>query len=341
MMWLETKYIGLMSNQFDLFKKKTDTLYNLRCPECGDSSRNKFKARGYLYARNGKWFFKCHNCGYSVSLSNFMKKHTPVLYKEYALERLSEGVSQSSLMDFTVSPEVSDEPEPVRGLWPLKKLKKISQLHYSHRAKLYILSRMIPNPFHAKLFYTDNFAGWVNDMVPDKLDPSKKEKRIVIPLIVNNNLIGFQGRLVSGEGMRYTTIILNDRAPKIFGLDDIKSTGKVYCFEGPFDSMFIPNSIAVCGSDMLQGANNSGIDKSRITLVFDNERRNAQIIKKIDSCIESGYNVCIWPDSVVQKDINDMIMAGMTLADIKLIIDSNTFSGLSAKMALSTFKRTG
>ena len=340
MSWLDQKYVGLMSNQFDLFKKKTDTLYNLRCPECGDSRRNKFKARGYLYARDGKWFFKCHNCGYSVSLGNFMKKHSPILYKEYSLERLSDGVSKGSLLDFTESEQPDDTPEPVRGLWPLKKIKKISQLQWDHSAKRYIQSRKIPNPYHTKLFYTPHFAEWVNAMLPDKLNIKHKEKRIVIPLISpDKNMIGFQGRLVRGEGQRYITIILNERAPRVFGLDTVKRNSRVYCFEGPFDSMFIPNSIAVCGSDMVQGLQRADLDRSNVTLVFDNERRNEQIIKKIESAIDSGYNICLWPSNIEHKDVNDMVLAGMNIADIKMIIDNNTYNGLSAKMALSTFKR--
>lgn len=340
MMWLDQKYVGLMSNQFEMFKKKSDTLYNLRCPECGDSRRNKFKARGYLYARDGKWFYKCHNCGYSVSLGNFMKKHSPILYKEYALERLSEGVSKGSLMDFVEDKEVDDTPEPVRGLWPLKKIKKISQLQWNHTAKKYIQNRLIPNPFHAKLYYTNDFAEWVNSMIPDKLNPKNKEKRIIIPLISSdNNLVGFQGRLVSGDGQRYITIILNERAPRVFGLDSVNLQKHVYCFEGPFDSMFVDNSIAVCGSDMMQGLQRVNLDRSKVTLVFDNERRNPQIIKKIENAIDSGYNICLWPSNIVQKDVNEMVMSGMSVADIKLIIDSNTYNGLSAKMALSTFKR--
>jgi hypothetical protein len=343
MSWLDQKYVGLMSNQFDLFKKKGDALYNLRCPECGDSQKNKYKARGYLYSKSNKWFYKCHNCGYSVSLSNFMKKHSPILYKEYALERLSEGVSKGTLMDFTdpvEADEAIDKQEPVRGLWPLKKIKKISQLQWDHSAKVYIQSRQIPNPYHTNLYYTPNFAEWVNTMLPDKLNPKNKEKRIIIPLISkDNNLVGFQGRLVRGDGQRYITIILNERAPRVYGLDKANLGKHLYCFEGPFDSMFIPNSIAVCGSDMVQGLQRVDVDRSKVTLVFDNERRNPQIIKKIENAIDSGYNICLWPGNIEQKDVNEMVLSGKSLADIKLIIDSNTYNGLSAKMALSTFKR--
>lgn len=324
-----------MSNQFDLFKRKNNNLYNFRCPECGDSSRNRFKARGYMYQRDNQWFFKCHNCGYSVSFGTFLKKHAPILYKEYSLELLSDKETKGALEEFI-------EPEPVpkvRGLWPLKKLKKISQLPHTHKAKLYIQQRKIPNIFHSQLFYSPNFAEWVNEMLPGKLNPDIAEKRIIIPLIKNNNLIGFQGRSLSSNSIRYITIMLNEAEQKIYGLDRYKSNTRGYVFEGPFDSMFLPNSIAVCGSDIVSTLEYSDLNKDNITIVFDNERRNTQINKKIAQAIDRGYNICLWPDTVHSKDVNDMIINGMNVADIKMIIDSNTHSGLAAKLALSAFKR--
>ncbi len=337
MSWLQQKYIGLMSNQFAQFKRKSNTLYNLRCPECGDSQRNKFKARGYLYQRDGKWFYKCHNCSYSVSFGNFAKKHSPELYKQYLLELISESDTKELPRD-----DVQEEPE-IRGLWPLKQLKKISQLEHFHTAKLYIAGRKIPNPFHAKLYYCPDFVQWTNSIVPDKLKQSeKKDKRIIIPLIdKGKNLFGFQGRALDSDSkVRYITIIINSSMPKVFGLDAVDVTNTVYVFEGPFDSMFIPNSIAVCGSDIAGAlAQVKELNKDKVVVVFDNERRNPEILKSVEKCIEAGYNVCLWPDHIKHKDINDMVLSGMSTADIKLTIDANTHKGLSAKLALSVFRR--
>lgn len=341
MSWIDTKYIGLMSNQFDRFQKKTENLYNLRCPECGDSKKNRFKARGYFFERENSWFFKCHNCSYSVSLASFMRKHSPNLYKEYSLETLSGGETAS---ESTLDQLYETSKEEVRGLWPLKSLTKISSLQHTHSAKRYIDGRKIPPASQYKLFYTQDFTEWVNSMIPDKLKPSeKKDRRIVIPLFdeQKNNLIGFQGRSLDPDNrIRYITISLNENAPKVFGLETVDFKRRVYVTEGPFDSLFIPNAIAVCGSDIVSQLDKlPKIDKSNTTVVFDNERSNPQIIKNVEKCIETGYNVTIWPTTIKHKDINDMILDGMSTADVKLIIDANTHSGLSAKLALSAYRR--
>ena len=88
---IDSKYIGLVSSRLQKFKKVKNNLYNLRCPICGDSQKNKNKARGYLYTVKADVNYKCHNCGVSMTFSNFLKKVDPVLQKQYVFERFKEG----------------------------------------------------------------------------------------------------------------------------------------------------------------------------------------------------------------------------------------------------------
>jgi hypothetical protein len=340
-LWLDTKYINLMSNQFRNFKRKNDTLYNLSCPDCGDSTKHKFKARGYFFQVKGTWLYKCHNCGYSVALRSFLKKHSPTLYKEYSLEALRQGDTKGDIEDFVEAPVKATST--VEGIQPLKKINKISQLPHYHSAKKFIDERQIPTTFHHKLFYTNDFVEFTNELIPDKLPVhTKKDPRVIIPLMdENQTLFGFQGRSILKDSIRYITILLNENRPKIYGLDAIDFSKTIYCFEGPFDSMFIPNSLAVCGSDIIQALSEvPKVVKERVTLVYDNEPRSDIINKKIASAIDLGYNVCLWPASYTNaKDVNDMILEGTLPAHIKQTIDTNTYNGLSAKMALSAYRR--
>ena len=98
------------------------------------------------------------------------------------------------------------------------------------------------------------------------------------------------------------------------------------------DSLFLPNCLAIAG------LNFKGVKISNV-IVLDNERRNVQIVDALKKVITNGYSVCIWPDSVKEKDINDMIIGGKTTDDIVDIIDDNTFSGLQANFQLSQWKR--
>lgn len=335
MLWLQTKYINLMSNQFSVFKRKNEKLYNIRCPECGDSQKNKFKARGYFYLTSDRWNYKCHNCGYGVSLQNFMKKFTPELYKEYLLDVVREGDTKGEIPSQHKTPKVKHDTSA------LKLITKISALHFAHAAKRFISDRKIPNIFHKDLFYTDNFSKLVNKVIPNKVQEQEKDPRIVIPLMdQKKNIFGFQGRLISGDGLRYITILLDESRPRIFGLHNVDFNKPVYVTEGPFDSMFIENSLAVCGSDIVSTiANTPGVIKENINIVYDNEPRSEIISKKIENAIDSGYNVVIWPSNIIEKDINDMILNGMSQADLKLILECNTHRDLSAKLALSAYRR--
>ena len=49
--------------------------------------------------------------------------------------------------------------------------------------------------------------------------------------------------------------------------------------------------------------------------------------------------VCIWPKTVKEKDINDMVLSGVSPKVIEDTINKNKFSGLSAKMALSDWSK--
>ena len=86
MTYVDLKYINILSGRLSLFKRKTNNLFNFRCPFCGDSQKNKLKARGYIYAKESKYSFKCHNCGTTSSIGNLIKHVDANLFKEYRTE---------------------------------------------------------------------------------------------------------------------------------------------------------------------------------------------------------------------------------------------------------------
>jgi len=222
---------------------------------------------------------------------------------------------------------------------PLKSLKKISQLEWNHPVKQYVNKRQIPTRFHAKLFYAPKFKKWVNTIIPDKFSTEDgDEPRLIIPFIdKQKNCFGIQGRSFKKDGLRYITIMFDENKPKIFGLDDVDFNKLVYIVEGPIDSMFLPNCLAMAGSSAT--ANFLGQLPGGFTIIMDNEPRNEQIIAQVEKHIENNYNVCLWPDYIPYKDVNDMIMGGMTSDEIKAVIDSNTFNGLQAKMRLVSWRK--
>jgi transcription elongation factor Elf1 len=319
--FIDTKYINLLSPKFEKFKKVKNNLYNFRCPICGDSKKNKNKARGYLYQIKNNTNFKCHNCGINISFNNFLKEIDIVTHKQYCLEKFKEGKTGKN---FTAE-------EPVFFFEPPKFKAKLDLPKASENpdAKLYLENRKL-NP--DKFYYADKFKSWTNSLKDVFDDTSKDEPRIIIPLFYQNTLIGFQGRSLGYNKIKYITIMLNDDSPKIYGLDEIEKNKTVYITEGPFDSTFIPNSIALCGAD--GDVSKWGIHDC--VWIYDNEPRNSEILSRISRVIEMGQKVVIWPSTIKEKDINDMILTGLNVQDV---IESNTYSGLEAKLKFTTWKK--
>jgi phosphosulfolactate synthase (CoM biosynthesis protein A) len=147
-----------------------------------------------------------------------------------------------------------------------------------------------------------------------------------------SNLIGFQGRALGPNSVKYITVMLSDDAPKIYGLDQVDSTKSIYIVEGPFDSTFVQNAVAMCGSDVDIGSFGWG----DYIYVFDNEPRNREIVNRISKIIDRGDKIVIWPTSIEQKDINDMVLTGLNVMDV---LKSNIYSGLEAKIKFNNWKK--
>ena len=318
---VDSKFIGFVSSKLQKFKRVKPDLYNFRCPICGDSKKNKSKTRGYIYAVKANTNFKCHNCGASMSLNNFLKQVDPAVHKQYVMEKFKEGHTGRNF--------VVDEPIMKFEAPKFKKKLKLPKASEHPRPAGYLTARQL-DP--SKFYYTEKFKEFVNSLKPTFDDIKHDEERIIIPLYYEKNLIGLQGRSIKPNPVKYITVMLDDDAPKIYGLDNIRKDAPVYVTEGPFDSTFIRNAIAMCGAD----ADVSRWGISNPVWIYDNEPRNREIINRISKTIDSGDSLVIWPESIDDKDINDMVMSGL---DVQSVIESNTYSGLQAKLKFNTWKK--
>lgn len=331
MSFIDTKYISLLSPQLQKFAKKKESLYNFRCPYCGDSKKKKDKARGYIFKIKNDYVFKCHNCGVGRTFTNFLKDHNNILFNQYVLEKYKEGLTGKATT--TPNPVFNfQEPNFFSKRENSEELKKISELNTTHPAREYLEARKIKDLDY--FYYCPKFKEWTNSQIKIFDTLRKDSPRIIIPLKdKEGNMFGFQGRsLAPNTKLRYITIMLNEDQPKIFGLDRIDTTKNVYVTEGPFDSMFINNSIAMCGSDVVLDR----IQFPNRTFVYDNEPRNKQIVDKYIKAINSGEKVVIWNSNIKEKDINDMVLAGR---NVQHVVESNTYQGLEAKIKLIEWKK--
>lgn len=336
--WIDQKYINLISPRLLRFKEKNKNLFNFRCPICGDSERSKLKARGWIFEKSGKMRYYCHNCGASMLFQSFIKEVDPTLYIDYQREKFIENNIERPTIPDKLDITKFSPPKFLAGDSPLKQLKKISSLDVNHPYKKYVMMRKIPSQHHYKIFYCESFKKWVNSFIPNKFNDLEKDgPRLILPLLdKQKKFFGCQARSLNNKDIRYITILIDETSPKIFGLDSCDLNKSFYVFEGPIDSLFFPNSIAMCGSDLTKTL---PIDKSKATIIFDNEPRSKQIVKKIDSYINQNYKVCLWPPHVRGKDVNEMVLNGHDPEELKIIVDKNSFMGLEAKLNMQTWRK--
>jgi predicted RNA-binding Zn-ribbon protein involved in translation (DUF1610 family) len=332
MSFIDIKYIGIVSSRLQKFKQVKNNLYNFRCPYCGDSQKYKNKARGYIYQSKNDHNYKCHNCGVSRSFTNFLKDIDTVLHDQYVMERYKNGLTGKN----------SNTPEPKfhfnKPTFSKKvfDLPTIAELNKEHLARTYLENRKIPEKFLKELYYCENFKSWTNQQKHTFNSTDNDEPRIIIPLINKGEIFGFQGRsLKKNSQVKYITIILNDAHPKIYGLDRVDWDKTVYIVEGPIDSMFLDNAIAMVGADldMMFFISNYDVD---FVIVYDNEKRNKQIVEKMQKAVDLKFPIVIWPSDLEEKDINDMVLTGH---QVKTMIESSTYKGLEAKAKLTSWKR--
>jgi len=319
---VDAKYIGLVSSRLQKFKRVKSDLYNFRCPICGDSQRNKNKARGYIYSVKNNTNFKCHNCGASLSFNNFLKEIDLTLHKQYTLEKFKEGHTGKNFV--VEAPKFEFKKPTFKKKLDLPKASEVSI------AKEYLEKRKL-NP--EKFYFTDKFKEWTNTQKVIFDTIGRDESRIIIPMYdKHNNLIGFQGRSLVPNPVKYITVMLSDDFPKLYGLETINEEKPIYIVEGPFDSTFVENAVAMCGSDV----DIRSLGWRDYIWVLDNEPRNREIVNRISKLIDRGDKVVIWGNNIIEKDINDMILAGH---DVMSMLKLNTYSGLEAKVKFNNWKK--
>jgi len=334
-LFLDQKYLMLISNRLPLFKKKKDAVYNCRCILCGDSVKNRHKARGYFFQYKTDLRYKCYNCDVSISFGNFLRDLDAMTYSQYSLERYSEGHSKAA----NAVPEFKFE-EPVFKTSDERLLDKLldrlDTQGVDNEAVLFCEQRKIPREKFKQLYYISNIKDIVqlNDSYKESI--KGEEPRLVLPFYDElGQLSGVTCRALRGEALRYITVKVKDNTPLIFGINDIDKKKAIHVVEGPIDSLFVDNCIAVGGSSFSKLAQ-LDLPKDNLVIIFDNQPRNKEVCAIIEKNIDQGYKIVIWPQTLQEKDINDMVLAGK---NVSRIIKENTFSGLTAKAKFYSWKR--
>ena len=338
-LYIDVKYLNQIGTRLPLFKRKGEYLYNCRCPVCGDSQRKRNRARGYFYRHSNDLFFKCHNCDVSQHFGTFLKTFDPGLYREYALERYSNGENRRphAQPEFEFAPPVF-EPRPERNLLDAL-LTRVSDCDPDSEVRRFCQQRRLPESALDQLYLVESAHDLEGLNARYQGTIPGREPRLVIPFRDRSGrLVGVTARGLRGEALRYLTVRINEDAPLVFGLDVFDETRAGYIVEGPLDSLFLPNALAVGGTGFNK-LESLGLDLSRCTVVIDNQPRNSEVCRVYERVIDAGHRIMIWPSWIVTKDINDLVSNGTAPELVPGIIDSNSYVGAAARLKFNLWRK--
>ncbi len=330
------EYNYALQLQFNLehfnVKKTNPLLINFRCPLCGDSKSSKTKARAYIIQQsNGKYYFYCHNCHVNQPFARFLEYMSPVLFQQYRMDK------------FKADPERA-VPETFKKkkihFQNIEMLQRISSLYEKHLARRYCDSRQIPLKMHYKLYYCHNFYEFLKDIDPEKAlyIGDKPQPRLIIPFTdASGTVTAITARSLNGSEPKYLVVVFDEDALQVFGLDTVDFGKRVYVTEGPIDSMFIDNGLALGGQHYNENFESYVSPfKDNIVFVYDNEPRNKYTVKAMRKTIKDGYGVVLWPE-IAQKDINEMVLAGTFSREL---LEDHTYRGLMAETKLAAWSKS-
>ena len=338
---VESKYVRLISSRLRNFKQKNTNLWNFSCPFCGDSQKNKTKARGYVFAKGNNLFYRCHNCGVSTNVANLIKHVDGALHKEFVLEKYKSGETNNAFNENTVlniSPPKFDRVEKSKIFEHAEWLDKLPSEHFCIE---YATKRQFLSIMRNKLLFTQHYKQFCDALVPNHGKQIVDDARLVIPFYNEyNELIAVSGRALetNDKTLRYVTIRTIESDKKlIYGMDRVDLNQPVKIVEGPIDSLFLSNCIASGDANLALVADE--ISAAEKVLIFDNEPRNKEIVKMMQNAIKLHHNVVIWPSSIQGKDINEIILSGKPVDEIEKIISSNTFRDIEAQLKFNMWKK--
>jgi hypothetical protein len=342
MSWVHNEFAFRALSHLPRFKQVNNSRQfklNCRCPVCGDSKKDEHKARFWAYDTGDDILLKCYNCDYVKPIGVYLREYEPELYREFILELRKDRMRSTPVKEPEKEvPKEEKEPEGIK----LIHCDRLDKLPIDHPIVKYAIKRCIPQNKWNRLYFTMKWPSLVNSVNPDTYKSEKNEPRLVIPIFNERGKIeSFQGRALRKDApQKYITIKENENATKIYGLDTAKEGQRVFVLEGPIDSLFVDNSIAITGGSLDLGIIPFKEDRAWI---MDNEPRHPDTIKRMKRLVDAGEKVVFWDNSPWNnKDINEMIQyGGATVESIRDYIDNNIESGLMAQLRLKKYAKIG
>jgi hypothetical protein len=318
---------------------KYNNVYNGSCPFCKEGKSYGKKTRFFYLPE--KELTYCHNCGYSRKTFNFILDVTGKPFNEV--------INEIKNLDYSEVPDKQEKEEVKQVNKSLPddciNLTDKNQLEFHKNNPIvnvclnFIKSRRLNTAINKPITYYLSLVDKVH------------KNRLILPFYDSNgDIIFYQTRTLlekdSYEKPKYLSKVGAEKS--LYGVHNLDLFhDNVYIFEGPIDSFFIKNGLAVCGIQEETNRTFNELQSKQITQLttfkkiwcLDNQWNDNASLKKSSILVDSGEHVFIWPEAFKNyKDLNELCIKFNRDSINPELITKNTYSGLKAKILLTNIK---
>lgn len=323
--------------------KKITNVYEAGCPICREGGSWGKKRRCYYIVDKNS--ICCHNCGWYGN---------PVKWIEtVSSQTIDEMIKESRNFDLLPTDILLDKKDAPRRI-NIEKLPKDSiNLFDCQQLNFYIDNPTVIEALklikRRKLHTAINKPStlWIS------LTDAIHKNRLVIPFYTfNNEIIFYQSRTVLCDNLKHYPKYLSklNSEKSLYNINKVSTDLEyVFIFEGPIDSFFVRNGIAVAGIQenshaMFTPLQQEQLDSLKLhkrIWVLDSQWQDMASRKKTTKLLQRGETVFIWPEDMGKafKDINDYCIAkNLNSVDPEFIIQ-NSHCGLKANLLMIEITR--
>jgi len=320
------------------YNKYNDS-YQCGCPICREGKSLGKKQRCYFIPSRNNIY--CHNCGWSSTPINWIK--------EVSGENFSDIIDELKNFDIDIENYIEEKkdtkertitpplPDDCINLFDNKQVEFFKDNKVVKKAIDIIKGRKLDTAINRpKALYVS---------LSDKVH----KNRLVIPFYEDGNVVFYQSRSIFHEDPKPKYISKINSTKSLYGFDMIDpKLDYVFIFEGPINSFFVKNAVAVAGIQekssqsftlkQLEQLNTLKLYKK--IWVLDSQWIDSASRSKSKILADQNENIFIWPEKIGRKykDFNDLAMRfDINEISAKFIAD-NSYKGVGAKIALETIK---
>jgi hypothetical protein len=307
--------------------------YQASCPICREGKSWLKKQRCYYIVK--KNIIHCHNCGWHGNPVNWIM--------EVSGDSFSQVMSSSQDYD-TVNIENFSKPKNKKIDYELPcdciDIEDEEQLEFFNYEP--VIKKALEVLNHRRLLSAINrpkkYYVTLNDFV--------HENRLIIPFYdENNKIVFYQSRKLLDSDKKAKYLSKKDSERSLFNIDKVdENIPYIFITEGPLDSTFIRNGIALAG--ISESGSDIFTEKQKLQIqlfplhelifVLDNQWNDQTSKKKSKALLEAGKRVFVWPKEYREfKDLNDVCVAYKLDEFPYKFIQKNSYSGMTGKMKIS------